>query len=245
MADDEFSYSSGFGNEFATEAVEGALPVGPQLAAAGAARPVRRTAQRDRVHPAAGREPQIVGVPHPAEREAPRVLADRQQEPKGHAVRRTRTEPEPAALGPASAAKRRHAAGLHRRPVHGRGQRRHQDQSRDGHSPVRGQSLHARPLLRRLRRRAAARPRARRGHPAHRARPDAGQPRRDRRRPARHPLQGRADRRLRPRLPVRELRRELHPARARPDRRQRPGQRARLPVTRTRRSRSATTPSRW
>jgi homogentisate 1,2-dioxygenase len=38
MADDEFHYSSGFGNEFATEAVEGALPVGrnsPQRAPLG------------------------------------------------------------------------------------------------------------------------------------------------------------------------------------------------------------------
>jgi homogentisate 1,2-dioxygenase len=38
MADDEFHYSSGFGNEFATEAVEGALPVGrnsPQQAPFG------------------------------------------------------------------------------------------------------------------------------------------------------------------------------------------------------------------
>ena len=38
MADDEFRYSSGFGNEFATEAVEGSLPVGrnsPQQAPLG------------------------------------------------------------------------------------------------------------------------------------------------------------------------------------------------------------------
>ncbi len=39
MADDEFHYESGFGNEFVTEAVEGALPVGrnsPQQAYARA-----------------------------------------------------------------------------------------------------------------------------------------------------------------------------------------------------------------
>ena len=38
MADDEFRYSSGFGNEFATEAVDGALPAGrnsPQQAPLG------------------------------------------------------------------------------------------------------------------------------------------------------------------------------------------------------------------
>src|ERR1700692_2457175 len=38
MADDEFHYASGFGNEFVTEAVDGALPVGrnsPQRAPLG------------------------------------------------------------------------------------------------------------------------------------------------------------------------------------------------------------------
>ena len=60
------SYQSGFGNEFATEALTGALPVGqnsPQRAPYGL---VRRTAVGYRVHGAARRQPPLVAVPHPA-----------------------------------------------------------------------------------------------------------------------------------------------------------------------------------
>ena len=46
-------YQSGLGNEFATEALPGALPVGQQLAAAGAVRSVCGAAHGDRVHRAA------------------------------------------------------------------------------------------------------------------------------------------------------------------------------------------------
>ena len=126
MADDEFRYFSGFGNEFATEAVDGALPGGrnsPQQAPLGLyAEQLSGTAFTQ----PRGVEPQDLGVPDPAEREAPGLPQDRQQEPKGHAVRRARAGPEPAALGPAAAAGRGPAAGLHRRPVHRRRQRRHQ-----------------------------------------------------------------------------------------------------------------------
>ncbi len=105
MADDEFRYSSGFGNEFATEAVEGALPAGrnsPQQAPLGLyaeqlsgtaftqPRGVNRRSWVYRILPSAK---------HPAFRRI-----DNKQ-PKGHAVRRTRTGPEPAALGPAAAAR--------------------------------------------------------------------------------------------------------------------------------------------
>ncbi len=91
MADDEFRYSSGFGNEFATEAVEGALPAGrnsPQQAPLGLyaeqlsgtaftqPRGVNRRSWVYRILPSAK---------HPA------VPPDRQQEPQGHAIRRTRT----------------------------------------------------------------------------------------------------------------------------------------------------------
>ena len=78
----------------------------------------------------------------PAEREAPAVQPDRQQAPQGHAIRRARARPEPAALGPAPAARSKASRGLHRRPVHGRRQRRHQDPRRDGDPPVRGQPVH-------------------------------------------------------------------------------------------------------
>ena len=74
---DEYPYQQGFGNEFASEAVPGALPVGPELAAAGPARPLRGAAQRDRVHPAARGEPADLGVPDHAVGRAPEVLARR------------------------------------------------------------------------------------------------------------------------------------------------------------------------
>ena len=52
---DDLHYQSGFGNEFATEALPGALPRRPQLAAARAARPVRRADLGHGVHRAARR----------------------------------------------------------------------------------------------------------------------------------------------------------------------------------------------
>ena len=72
-------------------------------------------------------------------------------------------------------------------------------------------------------------PQARHAGPAHRARPAAAGAGGDRGHPARHPVPGGAAGRPGPRLPVRELRRAVHPAGARPDRRQRAGQRAGLP----------------
>ena len=236
MADDDFQYESGFGNQFVTEAVKGALPVGrnsPQQAPLGL--------YAEQLSGTAFTQPRAVNrrtwvyriLPS---RQAPGLQADRQQEPQGNPVRRDRTEPEPAPLGPAPAPAPdrtrpgRRAARLHRRPLHRRGQRRHQDPQRHGRPPLRRQQEHAGPLLRRLRRRAAVRPRAQRDHPAHRARPAPGQPGRDRGGPARHQVPGRTARRHRARLPVRELRRELHPPGTRPDRRQRPGQRAGLPL---------------
>ena len=245
MADDDFQYESGFGNEFATEAVKGALPVGrnsPQRAPLGLyAEQLSGTAF---TQPRA-RQPADLGVPDPAVGQAPGLPPDRQQEPKIHPVRRARTEPEPAALGPAPAPGSRRADGLHRRPLHRRRQRRQQDQGRDGRPPLRGQHVHARPLLRRLRRRAALRPRAERGHPAHRARPAAGQPGRDRGGAARHPLPGRAARRA---SPAATCARTSAPASPSPS----AGRSAptawptsATSSTRTPPSRSATTPSRW
>ena len=58
-------YPSGFANEFATEALPGALPDRPQLAAARAVRPLRRAAVRHRVHRAARRQPALVALPDP------------------------------------------------------------------------------------------------------------------------------------------------------------------------------------
>ena len=231
MADDEFRYASGFGNEFATEAVAGALPAGPQLAAAGAPRPVRRAAQRDRVHPAARRQPRswvyriLPSAKHPAFRRIDNKNLKR------HPVRRARAGPEPAALGPAAAARRatgsrtsstacspsaatataRTRAGMavHLYAANASMRDRYFVDS-DGELlfvPELGAViLHTElgPL---------------RVSPGEIAVVPRG---------IRFRVELTDD--VRPRLPVRELRRRLHPARARPDRRQRPGQRARLPV---------------
>jgi homogentisate 1,2-dioxygenase len=58
-------YQSGFGNEFATEALPGALPAAPQLAAARRLRPVCRAVVRHRLHRAARAQPAQLAVPHP------------------------------------------------------------------------------------------------------------------------------------------------------------------------------------
>ena len=71
---------------------------GPQLAAARPARPVRRAAQRDRLHPAARGQPADLGLPDHAVRGAPEVLPHRQRRPARHPVRRDRARPEPAPL---------------------------------------------------------------------------------------------------------------------------------------------------
>ena len=73
-----FGYQSGFGNEFATEAVPGALPVGQNCAAAGAARALRRATQRQPLHRAARHQPAHLDVSHPPLRHAQAVTANRQ-----------------------------------------------------------------------------------------------------------------------------------------------------------------------
>ena len=76
MADDEFRYLSGFGNEFATEAVDGALPRhcnSPQRAPLGLyAEQLSGTALTE----AQSSQQKNLGVPDPAERETPRLPQD-------------------------------------------------------------------------------------------------------------------------------------------------------------------------
>ena len=118
---DEYPYQQGFGNEFASEAVPGALPAGrnsPQRAPLGLyaeqlsgtaftqPRAVNRRTWVYRIMPSAA-HPKFSRI---AARGAPR-----------HPLRRGRARPEPAPLGPAPHAVPRH--GLHRRALHGRGQR--------------------------------------------------------------------------------------------------------------------------
>ena len=57
---------TGFGNQFASEAVAGALPVGRNSPQRAPLRPVRRTAVGQRLHRAARREPAQLAVPAPA-----------------------------------------------------------------------------------------------------------------------------------------------------------------------------------
>ena len=248
MADDEFQLLKRVRERVRDRGGRGRAARRPQLAAAGAARPVRRAAQRDRVHPAARRSTAGPGCTGSCRAPSTRPFQpDRQQESKRHPVRRARTRPEPAALGPAPAARQRRARtdfidGLF--TVGGNGDS--QDQGRDGGAPLRGQHVHARPLLRRLRRRAAVRARARTPSSCTPSSARCGSARARSRWCRAASGSGSSCRtHVRPRLPVRELRRRLHPARARADRRQRPGQRARLPQHRTPPSRSATTRSRW
>ena len=65
---DHGTYQSGFGNEFATEAIAGRAAGGPQLAAARAVRPVRRAAVRHGVHRAAARRTGAAGCTASARR---------------------------------------------------------------------------------------------------------------------------------------------------------------------------------
>ena len=129
-------YQPGFGNEFVSEAVPGALPAGrnsPQRAPLGLyaeqlsgtaftqPRAVNRRTWVYRIMPSAA---------HPRfDRIGNGSLARR-------TVRRDRARPQPASLGPAAAARR--PGGFRRRPLHGRRERGPAHPQRDGRAPVRG-----------------------------------------------------------------------------------------------------------
>ena len=83
-------YQSGFGNEFATEALAGRAAGRPQLAAALPLRPLRRAAVRHRLHRAARRQPPLAGCTASARRrctgrssaiDAGRIVSDFGAEP--------------------------------------------------------------------------------------------------------------------------------------------------------------------
>ena len=161
------TYQSGFGNEFATEALPGALPVGrnsPQRAPYGLyAEQLSGTAF---TAPRA-RQPPLLAVPHPAGGDARAVRAHRQR-PHRQPLRRRADAAQPAALGPAADARRRRptsSTAWSRWPATAT---RSACRLRD--PPVRRQPLDDGPLLLRRRRRAADRAAA--GPPAlrHRAR---------------------------------------------------------------------------
>ena len=209
-------YQSGFGNEFATEAVAGHLAGRPELAAESRARPVRRADVRHRVHRAAQAEPAQLAVPHPPGGDARHVRA----------VRAGRISTTISTHGPVTPNQLRWnplplpdgADRFRRRPLHDGRQRLAGRAHRRRHPPVRGEPLDAGALLLRRRRRAADRAAA--GPAAHRdrTRRARGRAAGNRGDPARHPLPRRAAGRRIARLRLRELRRAAAPAGPRPDR---------------------------
>ena len=139
MADDEFHYASGFGNEFATEAVEGALPEGrnsPQRAPLGLyaeqisgtaftqPRAVNRRTWVYRILPSA-KHPPFTRIDNGHLRSTP--FDEIEPDPN-----RLRWDPLPLPLSEV-------ASRLHRRPLHGRRQWRRQDPRGHGRPPLRGQ----------------------------------------------------------------------------------------------------------
>ncbi len=95
-------YQTGFNNQFATEARPGALPQGPQLAAEAAARPLRRTDFRHRLHRAARREPPHLDLSHAAVGGSQALCAHRQRAYPLGAVRRRGGDAVAVALEPGS-----------------------------------------------------------------------------------------------------------------------------------------------
>ena len=71
----KFEYQTGFGNEFASEAVEGALAGRPELSAKGTARAVCRTVFRNSLHRTAGPKQADLDISHSTKRPAQAVPA--------------------------------------------------------------------------------------------------------------------------------------------------------------------------
>ena len=199
-----------------------------ELAAARRLRALCRAALGLALHGAARRQRALLALPHPPLGEAhaavqedgaalleDRAVPGRARSPDRAAALGAGADPEGAAHLPLGAAHHDHIGRRQHPGRHGR--------ARLSRHPVDGERL----LLQRRRRDAD---RAAAGlHPLlHRVRQDRGRARRDLRHPARRQVQGRAGRRPRARLRVRELRRQVHAARPRADRRQLPRQRARL-----------------
>ncbi len=241
----ELRYLSGFGNEFATEAIAGRAARGPELAAAAAARALCRAVLRHRLHRAPRARTAAPGsiASGPRPRTGP-IAASATACCRCGAVRRSRGAAQPPALGPAAAA--RGADRLRRRPRHAWPATATPQRGAASASIVycANRSMVDRVLLR-CRRRAADRAAGR----PHRCSPPSWA--RSMSRPARSPssraacsfrveLLGRHGARLcRARITAPLLRLpELGP-----DRRQRPRQSARFPGARRVRSRIATRPT--
>ena len=228
LATTELGYMTGFGNEFATEAVPGALPRGrnsPQKVAFGLyAEQLSGTAF---TAPRA-RKPADLGLPHPSFGQAGPPRPHRQRPDPHRADHRSGLPARPVALGPVADARRR--GRFHRRPDDpGRG-RRCRGAGRPGRPCLLREPLDGRPVLRQCRRRDADRAASRAIGAGERTGNSAGCTRRDRGGAARHSAAHRAARRPLARLCLRELRDRVPAAGTRADRRQRPGQCARLQI---------------
>ena len=143
-------YQSGFGSELASEALEGALPVGrnsPQRAPYGL---VRGAVVRHGIHGTPAREPPFVAVPDPACGAARIVRRISAAGAHQRAVRRHRDVAESAALGPVSIAFAPDR--FHRRPDDDRGQRQRRVASGYRDPRVCVQPVDGGPLLLRRRR---------------------------------------------------------------------------------------------
>ena len=222
-------YMPGFGNDFETEALPGALPVGQNSPQRTRLRPLRRAALGLALHGAARHQRALLALPHPPLGAARASGSRRRRCPTGR--------PAPC-------------LGEHDRPI---------GQLRWGPVPIPKEKLTFLTGLRTMTTSGDVNTQAgmaahvylvtqsmendyfynadgemlivpQQGSIAvlHRVRQDRGGARRDLRHPARRQVQGRADRRPGARLRVRELRRQVHAARPRADRRQLPRQRARL-----------------
>ena len=204
------AYQSGWGNEFATEAVAGRAARRPELAAARRATgstPSRSRAPRSpRRAPRIAARGRIASVPASCTSRSERMddgrIVSRFDEVPA-SPNQMRWDPLPLPTAPTDFA---------RRPRHDGGQRQSRGDERACDPHVRRQPLDARSLLLRRRRRAADRAAA--GPPAHRhrARPARRRAAGDLRHSARPALSRRAAGRRGARLRVRELRRALPPA---------------------------------
>ncbi len=206
----------------------GFAAAGHELAAAAGLRALCRAAFRLALHGAARHQRALLALSHPAERQAPPALQGGRLPAVEDCAecRRPPTAAGAIALGPAFHAER--ADRFPRRHPHHDDGRRCARPVGHGRACLCRQCRHGRrPFLQRRRRDAgggAGRRRALRHRDGH----HRAATRRNRRHPARPGVQGRADRRSRARLHLRELRRQVHHAQPRPDRRQLPGQPARL-----------------
>ena len=221
-------YMPGFGNDFETEALPGALPVGqnsPQTAAYGlyaeqlsgspftAPRGTNERSWLYRIRPSVKHAQKFKRTQLPHWKTAP-------------CLGRARPLDRAAALG--AGADPEGAAHLPHGPAHHDDGGRRQHAGRHGRAHLSRHPVDGARLLLQRRRRAAGRAAAGARALLHRVRQNRRGAGRDLHHPARRQVQGGAAGRPLTRLRVRELRRQVHAARPRADRRQLPRQRARL-----------------